>query len=74
MFAGQLLGNTPHSQGGDETHNCHWTLQARIYVQYQSRQAISVTGNDDIWVFINGEVRRTAVLTPQDSVDATCTP
>ena len=57
--AGQLLGNTPYSQGGDETHNCQWTLQARIYAQYQSKQAISVTGNDDIWMFINGEVRAT---------------
>ncbi len=56
--AGQLLGNTPYSQGGDGTHNCHWTLQARIYVQSQAKQSISVTGNDDIWMYINGEVRR----------------
>jgi len=55
-IAGKLLGNTPYSQGGDGTHNCHWTLQARIYVQSQANQSISITGNDDIWMYVNGEV------------------
>ena len=38
------------------TRICCGGLQALIYVQYQPGKSITVTGNDDIWLYINGEV------------------
>ena len=44
------------------TRICCGGLQALIYVQYQPGKSITVTGNDDIWLYINGEVLSSAAV------------
>ena len=58
MLAGQLLGNTAAAYGGDGTHNCHFTLSATMTATYSAGMVLSASGNDDVWIFINGQVRR----------------
>ena len=35
---------------------CVAVWQAHVYLEYQPGTSLTVTANDDIWVFINGEV------------------
>jgi len=58
LLAGQLLGNTAAADGGDGTHNCHFTLSATMRATYSAGMVLSASGNDDVWIFINGQVRR----------------
>ena len=48
---GELLGNT---NGSD--HNCDFTVETHQTFTYEEGQTITVSGNDDIWVFINGQL------------------
>ena len=56
--AGQLLGNTAAADGGDGTHNCHFTLSATMMATYSAGMVLAASGNDDVWIFINSQARR----------------
>ncbi len=56
-LAGQLLGNTGAADGGDGTHNCHFTLSATMMATYSAGMVLAASGNDDIWVFVNSQVK-----------------
>ena len=68
LRTGQLLGNTPYSQGGDGTHNCQWTLQARLCLKNLSKENMRVhrhtlgTGPSTSWNRFNN--RATGPLRP----------
>ena len=50
------------ADGGDGTHNCHFTLSATMTATYSAGMVLSASGNDDVWIYINGQVRRPVVV------------
>jgi len=47
---GKLFGNEGNP------HNYHFTYQVKATFVYQPGQTITMTGDDDIWIFINGKL------------------
>ena len=46
---GELFGNTP-----GQSHNFHFTLELHSNFTYVTGQTFDFTGDDDVWVFIDG--------------------
>lgn len=47
---GQLLGNEGNA------HNFHFTLELHTEVEYRGGEALFFEGDDDLWVFVNGQL------------------
>ncbi len=51
-------GGNWETEDDDTTHNFHFTSEIRFWFQHDSERSpvIEVTGDDDVWVFVNGEL------------------
>jgi len=52
---GMGFGNYYTDTGGNSGHNYHYTLAIVSLFQYQGGEVFNFTGDDDVWVYINGK-------------------
>jgi fibro-slime domain-containing protein len=52
---GQGFGNSGTGEDG-KSHNFHFTTELHTKFQYKGGETFKFTGDDDLWIFINGNL------------------